>query len=76
MYAYIGALCEPLSCLYHGWNRLQKAGPVQADAKILVLGAGIIGNLWMVLLHHHGYRNVLVSEPSPARRKIAADLGN
>ena len=38
-----GALCEPLSCILHGWHRLQVGGYVQAQSKILVLGAGIIG---------------------------------
>ena len=69
-----GALCEPLSCILHGWKRLQNAGSVKADSKILILGAGIIGNLWMSLLHHFGLRKVTVSEPSRDRRNIADGL--
>ena len=72
----MGALCEPMSCILHGWKRLQKAANLRADSKILLLGAGIIGNLWMCLLHHFGYRNVIVSEMSPDRRNIANGLGN
>eukprot|EP00088_Acartia_fossae_P070882 TRINITY_DN9593_c0_g1_i3.p1 TRINITY_DN9593_c0_g1~~TRINITY_DN9593_c0_g1_i3.p1 ORF type:complete len:370 (-),score=74.78 TRINITY_DN9593_c0_g1_i3:83-1159(-) len=69
-----GALCEPLSCLLHGWNRLQKSGCLQADSRILVIGAGIIGNLWVSMLHHNGYRDVTVSEPAQGRRDILANL--
>lgn len=38
---FIGALCEPLSCLAHGWDR---AGQIPIGDDILVIGAGIIGN--------------------------------
>ena len=69
-----GALCEPMSCILHGWKRLQSSGSIRADSRILVLGAGIIGNLWMSLLHHYGLRKVIVSEPSRDRRNIADGL--
>jgi len=69
-----GALCEPISCLLHGWNRLQKSGCLQKDSRILVIGAGIIGNLWVAMLHHNGYRDVTVQEPSQGRRDILANL--
>ena len=71
----LGALCEPLSCILHGWDRLQMVNAPQPDSKIVIMGAGIIGNLWMCLLHHYGFRDVIVSEPSPIRRKLAAQLG-
>lgn len=70
----LGALCEPLSCILRGWDRLQKVGAPKENSKILVLGAGIIGNLWMCLLHHKGFRNVIVSELSPIRQKLAIQL--
>lgn len=73
-----GALCEPLSCLLHGWDRLNRFAPdLDSSAKILVLGAGIIGNLWVSLLHFKGFRDVIVSEPSEGRRNIvkSMDLG-
>ena len=72
---FIGALCEPLSCILHGWDRLQMVNAPQPDSKIVIMGAGIIGNLWICLLHHYGFRDVIVSEPSPIRRKLAAQLG-
>ena len=70
-----GALCEPLSCILHGWHRLKITRSVQAQSKILILGAGIIGNLWSCLLHHFGHRKVIVSEPSLERRMITEGLG-
>ncbi|KAG5880768.1 hypothetical protein JTB14_012648 [Gonioctena quinquepunctata] len=57
-------LAEPLSCLAHGWNIIS---PVTVGMRILVTGAGIIGNLWVCNLHLHGHRNVTVSEPNLAR---------
>eukprot|EP00093_Oithona_nana_P014016 14016.XXX_699692_700408_1 [CDS] Oithona nana genome sequencing. len=70
-----GALCEPMSCILHGWNRLKAtAGSIKSNSKVLILGAGIIGNLWSSLLHHFGVRKVIVSEPSLDRRIIAEGL--
>ena len=70
-----GALCEPLSCLLHGWDRLTAVSPVQPDSRVLITGAGIIGNLWAAIFHHHGARNVTVSEPAEGRRTITDGLG-
>ena len=49
--------------------------PPQPDYKVLVTGAGIIGNLWVTMFHHHGVRNVTVSEPALGRRNITQLLG-
>ncbi|XP_076255799.1 uncharacterized protein LOC143193464 [Rhynchophorus ferrugineus] len=66
-----GALTEPLSCLSHGWDLLS---PVPVGSKILVIGAGIIGNLWVSLLHLQGHRNVTVSEPNLDRLNYTRNL--
>jgi len=71
-----GALCEPLSCILHGWERLMAKSPVQPDSRILITGAGIIGNLWVTMFHFHGFRDVTVSEPAVGRRKITEKLGS
>ncbi|XP_032686133.1 sorbitol dehydrogenase-like [Odontomachus brunneus] len=66
-------LSEPLSCLAHGWD---KVNPVNVGSKVLVIGAGIIGLLWTCLLHLHGLRKtVTISEPQERRRQIADNLG-
>jgi len=69
-----GALCEPLSCILHGWERLMAKSPVQPDSRILITGAGIIGNLWVTMFHYHGFRDVTVSEPADGRRNITKRL--
>ncbi|KAH0953835.1 hypothetical protein HN011_011998 [Eciton burchellii] len=66
-------LNEPLSCLIHGWDKLN---PVNIGSRILVMGAGIIGLLWASLFHLHGFRKtVTISEPRQKRREFASNLG-
>ncbi|KAI4454959.1 sorbitol dehydrogenase [Holotrichia oblita] len=65
------ALCEPLSCLAHGWDKIS---PITIGKNILIIGAGIIGNLWVICLHLQGHRRVTVSEPNPHRRQQLAKL--
>lgn len=67
-----GALAEPLSCILHGWDRLQAIGTEQ---RVLIIGAGIIGLLWGLLLKSHGFSDVMLSEPQDKRRHIANGLG-
>lgn len=67
------ALSEPLSCLAHGWNKMN---PINVGERVLVLGAGIIGLLWACLLHLHGLRKtVTISEPQEKRREMVQKLG-
>ncbi|KAF7280567.1 hypothetical protein GWI33_005766 [Rhynchophorus ferrugineus] len=66
-----GALAEPISCLSHGWDLLS---PIPVGSSILVIGAGIIGNLWVSLLHHQGHRKVTVSEPNLKRLLFTRNL--
>lgn len=71
---YQAVLTEPLSCIAHGWNKIN---PVHVGEKVLVLGAGIIGLLWTCMLHLHGLRKtVTVSEPMEKRRSAVDNLGN
>ena len=69
----IGALCEPMSCILHGWNRIENK--MRMNKKVLIVGSGIIGNLWASLLHFKGIRNVCVSEASELRRQITETMG-
>ncbi|KAI5640072.1 alcohol dehydrogenase groES-like domain-containing protein [Phthorimaea operculella] len=62
-----GGLCEPFSCVAHGFERVE---PFFIGQKILVVGAGIIGNLWVANLHLHGHRDVTVSEMNKTRLDI------
>ncbi|KAJ8958448.1 hypothetical protein NQ318_002235 [Aromia moschata] len=65
------ALAEPLSCIAHGWDLLS---PITVGMKILITGAGIIGNLWVCVLHLQGHKNVTVSEPNPLRLDLLRKL--
>jgi len=67
-----GALAEPLSCIVHGWDRIQ---PLNKEDSVLLLGAGIIGILWRLVLKNAGKKNVLISEPNTSRREIVKKLG-
>ncbi|XP_052739197.1 uncharacterized protein LOC112045129 [Bicyclus anynana] len=60
-------LCEPYSCVSHGFDR---AAPLPVGSKILIVGAGIIGNLWITTLHLQGHRDVTVSEMNKSRLDI------
>lgn len=70
---YAAGLTEPLSCIAHGWDRIT---PIAVGSRILIVGAGIIGNLWASILHLQGHRRVTVSEPQEARRKLFEKLGS
>ena len=67
-----GALAEPLSCIVHGWDRIQ---PLNKENSVLLLGAGIIGILWRLVLKNAGIKNVFISEPNTSRREIVKKLG-
>ncbi|KAF5301075.1 hypothetical protein FQA39_LY10894 [Lamprigera yunnana] len=64
-------LAEPISCLAHSWDRI---APITVGQKILILGAGIIGNLWVSILHLQGHRRVTVSEPNINRLELLKKL--
>ncbi|KAF5304222.1 hypothetical protein FQR65_LT08029 [Abscondita terminalis] len=49
-------------------------GPITVGQKILILGAGIIGNLWVSILHLQGHRRVTVSEPNVNRLELLKKL--
>lgn len=70
-------LCEPYSCILRGYRQLNQAGvsTMQSDTRILLLGGGIIGVLWALLLRHRGHRLMTISEPSADRRKVVDGLG-
>ncbi|XP_017875315.2 uncharacterized protein LOC108622138, partial [Ceratina calcarata] len=66
------ALTEPLSCLAHGWKRLNG---VDVGNRVLIIGAGIIGLLWTCMMHLRGLRKtVTISEPQEKRRKMLSNL--
>lgn len=65
------ALAEPLAVALHAVT-LAEVVPGQ---RALVSGAGPIGTLVIAALRARGVTDVVVSEPSPVRRALAASLG-
>lgn len=65
------ALAEPLAVALHGVTR----SGVRPGQRALVTGAGPIGALAIAALRARGVSDIVVSEPNPARRALAARLG-
>ncbi|MCL6438773.1 MAG: alcohol dehydrogenase catalytic domain-containing protein [Rubrobacteraceae bacterium] len=65
------SLAEPLACCVNGHRRSR----IGVDDVVVILGSGPIGMLHLQLALLAGARTVIVSEPSEARRRFAADLG-
>lgn len=64
------ALSEPVACVL----RSVTAPPLEFGDTVLVQGVGIMGLLHVLLLKQRGVR-VVVSDPNPARRQVAARYG-
>lgn len=65
------ALAEPLACCING----QRNADIRLGDTVLVLGAGPIGLMHAALARNSGARQVIVSEPSAARREAALSRG-
>ncbi len=66
-----GALIEPLAVGFHAVEMAR----LSAGANILVLGAGPVGLSVALFARFFGARNIIVSEPAPARAALAAKMG-
>lgn len=69
--AELGALSEPLACVYHGHLRCG----ITVGSSVLILGGGPIGMLHTMLALRAGATTVIVSEPQPNRAATIARLG-
>ena len=67
----LGALVEPLAVGLHA----VAAARLRPGAVVAILGAGPIGLAILLWARHFGVRHVVVCEPSPGRREVAAELG-
>ncbi|HEX2247887.1 MAG TPA: alcohol dehydrogenase catalytic domain-containing protein [Arthrobacter sp.] len=65
------ALAEPLAVAVHAVDRSGLTG----GEHVTVFGAGPIGLLTALVARHAGAAEVLISEPSEARRELAESLG-
>jgi (R,R)-butanediol dehydrogenase / meso-butanediol dehydrogenase / diacetyl reductase len=67
----VAAQVEPAAVAFHG---VRRSGITPGDT-VVVQGAGPIGLLALQFARAAGAGDVLVIEPSPARRRLAAELG-
>ncbi|MGF3057328.1 alcohol dehydrogenase catalytic domain-containing protein [Microbacterium sp. YY-01] len=67
----VGALSEPLSCVFHGHLRCN----IKVGETVLILGGGPIGLLHTKLALRAGAGQVIVSEPDPARATTLRQAG-
>lgn len=65
------ALTEPLAVALHGITR----GEVRPGERVLVTGGGPIGTLTIAALTQLGVTDIVLSEPSPVRRRLGEQLG-
>ena len=66
-----GAFVEPLSCVLHG---VERCGVRMAD-RVLVIGAGPIGNLLIQTIGSRGASEITAVDRNPARLDLAARSG-
>ena len=69
------SLMEPTACAWHAIDLVERAAfyPL-TDSKILIIGAGAIGLLTALLLHHRGCRDIHLSDTNSLRRRSAENL--
>ncbi len=67
---HYATLAEPMSCIMRG---VKRSGIKQGETAV-VIGAGLMGLLFMKVLKDRGV-NVIVIQRSEKRRKLAADMG-
>lgn len=65
------SLAEPLACVLNGQDQYR----VAVGETVVILGAGPIGLFHLQLAVIAGAGQVIVSDPSASRRKVAAELG-
>lgn len=80
----LAALVEPLAVGWHATRLLPSPSPSPSrgggfpgpvDANVLILGGGPIGCAVFLALTAQGFRNIVLSEISPARRDLVKRLG-
>lgn len=66
-----GALVEPLGCVWHGLSRLT----LSPSYRVLIIGGGFIGQLFLQLVHHAQVASVAVVEPVAEKHALLKRLG-
>ncbi|MDD3925887.1 MAG: zinc-dependent alcohol dehydrogenase family protein [bacterium] len=66
-----GAMVEPVSCCLHGIDLLG----LRSGERVAIIGGGFIGLVLLQLCLEAGASRVILSDPSPAKLKMAMQLG-
>ncbi len=69
----LGSLVEPTSVAYNAV--IERGGGIRAGENVVILGGGPIGAAACAVLRQSGAANVILSEPSAPRRKMALSMG-
>lgn len=70
---HLGSLVEPTSVAYNAV--IERGGGIRAGQNVFILGGGPIGAAACAILKQSGATNVILSEPSASRRKMALSMG-
>jgi L-iditol 2-dehydrogenase len=65
------ALVEPLGCVIHGFRKIQ----LSPLSKVLIIGGGFIGQLFLQLVKQQNVDSITVSEPAESKKEILYKLG-
>lgn len=66
-----GALVEPLGCVLHGMRKIK----LHSLSKVVIIGGGFIGQLFLQLVTHQHVNSVIVSEPDETKWGALRSLG-
>jgi len=69
----LGSLVEPTCVAYNAV--IERGGGIRPGDSVWILGGGPVGQAACAILKRAGASNVIMSEPSEDRRKMATDLG-
>jgi L-iditol 2-dehydrogenase len=65
------SLVEPLGCVLHGFKKIH----LSSLSKVLIIGGGFIGQLFLQLVKHQNVQSITVSEPAENKRELLYKMG-
>ncbi|MDP4172052.1 MAG: zinc-dependent alcohol dehydrogenase family protein [Bacillota bacterium] len=65
------ALVEPLGCVLHGFKKIH----LSPLSKVLIIGGGFIGQLFLQMVKHQNVASIIVSEPAENKKELLYKLG-
>lgn len=68
----VAVLIEPMGVVVSGLAKLTPY--MRSGSSVLILGGGLVGTLLATVMSYRGFRDIVVSEPSAARRQKLAEI--